>query len=262
MSIFGNPQFYNSTIRKYVALFGTIFNDMSIDRIDSEDGTVQRLKIPIGYGPKQKYLARIRANSDLTEKTAGITLPRMSFEITNISYAPERKLGTTQKCAFTTSNSTKGYTYVPVPYNVDFQLAIMTKNSEDALRIVEQILPFFTPDWTVSATIIPGQGAIDLPILLNSVTIDDAYEGDFEARRILVWTLDFQLRAYLYGPVKGSGLIKQIDVSFYDGDFTRHLETLRVTPFAKDEQGNIIPDADLGPDSAFGFDFEIIDNTD
>ena len=167
--------FYNSTTRKYVALFGTLFNQLKIQRHDNAGVLKKEMIVPLAYAPYQKILARVTADPDLiNSRRPAMTLPRMSFEINNISYDPQRKLTTTGKMIKRGKSETddaRPYVYNPVPYNLDFSLYIMTKYSEDATKILEQIIPFFTPDWTVGAKMIPDLDPIDIPVVLNSVTI-------------------------------------------------------------------------------------------
>ncbi len=206
--------FYHGTIRKYVTLFGTLFNEIYINR-DMPDGTISTLKVPLSYGPKEKALARLDANPNLTNSIA-ITLPRMGFEITSMSYDGTRKLQTIQKNVKYGDGTAKRQ-YVPVPYNISFTLYIMVKNAEDGTKIIEQILPYFTPDWTPTVNLIPELDLkYDIPIVLLSALPQDTYEGDYSQRRVLTWSLDFLLKGYLFGPVKESGLITLADVNFFD----------------------------------------------
>ena len=196
--------FYNETTRRYVALFGTLFNQLKIERKDKAGALVQTMIVPLSYAPFQKVLARLNTDPDLlNSRQTAIRLPRMSFEITSLSYDPVRKIGSTQKMrkhAKAETDSSRNFLYSSVPYNIEFSLYIMTKYSEDATKIMEQILPFFTPDWTVSAKMIPDLDPIDIPIILNSVSTEDIYEGDFETRQSILYTLTFTLKGYYFGP--------------------------------------------------------------
>lgn len=216
--ISGRP-FYNSLFKKYVAIFGTLFNNVLIDRYDGSGNRTQTLKVPISYGPREKFLARITDNPEASAKTS-ITLPRIAFEIDSIGYAPDRKLQTLNKTV--SRNNINGVNvykkvYSPTPYDIGFKLEIMTKTMEDGLRIVEQILPYFTPEWTVSAHLL-GEDfneVTDIPIVLNSVSIDDQYTDNFLERRVLVFVLNFTMKAYFFGPVTESKLIKLVEVKTY-----------------------------------------------
>lgn len=209
-----NNTFYHGTIRKYVTLFGTLFNDIYVNR-DLEDGTVQTLKVPLSYGPKEKALARLDANPQLDNSVA-VTLPRMGFEITTMSYDATRKLQTITKNV-NTGSGIKSRQYVPVPYNISFSLYVMVKNAEDGTKIIEQILPYFTPDWTPTVNIMPEMDLkYDIPIVLLNILSQDTYEGNYDQRRVLTWTLDFILKGYLFGPVKQQGVITLADINFMD----------------------------------------------
>jgi T4-like virus Myoviridae tail sheath stabiliser len=207
---------YFGMIRKYVTVFGTLFNDISIERVDSSDNNVKNIKIPIAYGPKERYLTRQIQNEDLL-RPVSLVYPRMAFEITDIRYDPDRKLFTLGKN--TTGSSDTGSLHTqnnPVPYNIAFQLSIIARNSDDALRIVEQIIPYFTPLLNVSANLIPemNYGNITLPLVLDSVRQEEMYEGDFTSKEYVIWTLDFTMKAFLYGPTTDSKIIKEVFVNF------------------------------------------------
>jgi hypothetical protein len=201
--------FYHGIIRKLVVYFGSMFNDIYVDRVDANGDSQQTLKVPIQYGPKERYLTRLQQNPDLLREVS-MVFPRMAFELTNIQYDANRKLNTIGKNTATTSYTDQlGNVYNPVPYNFDFELSIISRNTEDALRIVEQILPFFTPQWTETLTLVPQANiATDTPIILNSVKMTDTYENTFESSEYVLWTLTFTIKSYLYGPVSRQGIIK------------------------------------------------------
>jgi hypothetical protein len=208
--MFGST-FSHDILRKYVILFGTLFNNIYINRHDNTGKTEQTIKVPLSYGPKEKYLARLEGNPTLDNKIA-MTVPRIAFEMTSFQYDPERKLNTLNRKV-----KDNKYQYQPVPYNITFQLSILVKNADDGTKIVEQILPYFTPEWTASVHLIPDMedDPWDIPIILNSVSSEDTYEGNFETRRAIIWTLDFTLKGYVFGPSKriDGGVIKYIDVN-------------------------------------------------
>ena len=211
--MYGN-HFYNETTRRYVAVFGTMFNDIEITR-KTGTTTTQQMKVPINYAPMQKILARIDQN--LQNNAPAITLPRMSFEMTGMSYAPDRKLTrVTKMVRSSASDGSMTSMFAPAPYDIEFQLNIMTKYNEDGTKIIEQILPFFTPDCTVSVKLIDELGTyFDIPIVLNSVSQEDTYEGDFESRRALIWTLNFTMKGYFFGPVSTQKQITFVDADVY-----------------------------------------------
>lgn len=204
--------FYNGTTRKYVAIFGTTFNQIKITRATKENSKVQEVIVPISYGPFQKFLARIEQDPDLNNPSA-ITLPRMSFEILNMAYDGTRKIGSKQKILKNLPNqqSEKAFVWSGAPYNIDFSLYIMTKYAEDATKIVEQIIPFFRPEYTVTAKLIDGIEPIDIPMILNSVTNEELYEGSFEERRSVLWTLNFTMKAWYFGPTREKKYIKFVE---------------------------------------------------
>ena len=211
-------QFYHETMRKVVVAFGTIFNNINIVRTNNSGEVIQSMKVPLAYGPKQKFLTRLREDPNLNKKVA-LTLPRIGFEISGISYDASRKLNSIQKFK-KTNNSEDGKTlssqYMPVPYNMDFELVVMAKQSDDALQIVEQILPFFQPDYTITLNDNSAMGTTrDVPIILSNVTYTDEYEGSFEDRRVLTYSLSFTAKFYLYGPVTDQKVIKQVQVDQY-----------------------------------------------
>jgi len=209
--------FYNGLTRKYVAIFGTLFNQLTIERSDNAGVTKQSMIVPISYAPMQKILSRVEQDPGLNRRSA-ITLPRMSFEMTSMSYDGERKIGTTQRVmkskAVGDTNDSKSYVYSGAPYNLEFSLYIMTKYQEDATKILEQILPFFQPDWTVSARLIPDLPPVDVPIVLQSVITEDLYEGEYTERRAILYTLGFTLKGWYYGPERTKKVIKFIDTKF------------------------------------------------
>ena len=210
-------QFYHETIRKIVVAFGTMFNNIQLVRKDNDGNIVQSMKVPLAYGPRQKFLVRLREDPDLTKQVA-ITLPRIGFEIQNLSYDPTRKLNRVQKFKKTKSSKSNSLDvqYMPVPYNLEFELYILSKNSDDALQIVEQILPYFQPDYTLTVNDMADMGIKrDVPIVLNGITYEDDYEGDFTTRRSLIYTLSFTTKFYLYGPVTSTGVIKTVQVDQY-----------------------------------------------
>ena len=210
-------QFYHETIRKIIIAFGTTFNNIQLVRKDNDGNITQSMKVPLAYGPQQKWLVRLNEDADLSKQVA-ITLPRIGFEIQNLSYDPARKLNRVQKFKKikTGKSNTLESQFMPVPYNLSVQLYVMAKQSDDALQIVEQILPFFQPDYTLTVNDMADMGIKrDVPIVLNSISYEDNYQGDFETRRALIYTLDFTAKFYLYGPVTSTSVIKTVQVDQY-----------------------------------------------
>lgn len=199
-------------------MFGTLFNDIHITRTNSAGETTQLLKVPLAYAPRDKMMARLEGDPNIDRESA-VTLPRMSFEMKRLRYNGDRHLNSTTRIAVKdpeNPNKVK-YQYNPVAYDVDFELYIYAKNAEDATKIVEQILPFFTPSWNATVQLIPEMNVIvDIPIVLNNVNdIQDSYDGQFTNRRAIIWTLSFTLQGYLYGPIKKNGVIKFANTTFY-----------------------------------------------
>ena len=210
-------QFYHETMRKVVVAFGTIFNNIHLVRKDNNGNIIQTMKVPLAYGPREKFLVRLREDADLTKQVA-VTLPRIGFEIQGLSYDATRKLNRVQRFKKVKTGNTKQLDtqYMPVPYNVDFQLYVMAKQSDDALQIVEQILPYFQPDYTVTINDNADMGIKrDVPLILNSVGYEDNYEGEFQQRRAIIYTMDFTAKFYLYGPVSSSKVIKTVQADSY-----------------------------------------------
>ena len=213
--------FYSEILRRTIISFGTLFNNISIQHKDSSDSVASVVKVPLAYGPTQKFLARIEQSPDLNKPSA-ITLPRMSFEFTGLTYDPSRKVTTTT--AFTVKDPNDGSeskkTYMPVPYNMQFELSIMTKLNDDALQIVEQILPYFQPAYNLSVELVEAiQEKRDIPVVLENITMQDDYEGDFSQRRVLLYTLRFTAKTYLFGPSSSAtkDIIKKATVSYLTG---------------------------------------------
>ena len=206
-------QFYHETIRKIIVAFGTTFNNVQLVRKDSSGNITQSMKVPLAYGPREKFLVRLRSDADLSSKVA-VTLPRIGFEIQNLTYDATRKLNRVQKFKkVNAGNNTRSIDtqYIPVPYNLDVVLYILAKQSDDALQIVEQILPYFQPDYTITVNDMADMGIKrDVPIILNGISYEDSYEGDFEQRRALIYTMNFTCKFYLYGPVTSSNIIRTV----------------------------------------------------
>tara|TARA_R100001463_G_scaffold28901_3_gene66065 strand:- start:6925 stop:7722 length:798 start_codon:yes stop_codon:yes gene_type:complete len=207
---------YHEIIRKTVVGFGTLFNNIELRR--TKGSKTEVMKVPLAYGPKQKFLARLRQVGDLsTQDQAQITLPRVSFEIGGISYDPTRKLSPISAIRNTKGDGTNTKAFMPVPYNINFELAILAKNQDDSLQILEQILPYFQPSFNLTMNLVPDLGEKrDYPVTLTSVDYSDEYEGDYDTRRTLVYTLQFVAKTYLYGPVNDATgeVIKKVQVDY------------------------------------------------
>ena len=248
--------FYNQSTRNVVVAFGTLFNTIQLHKKDGSGNIVQSMKVPLAYGPKQKWLSRLTEDPNLSKKVA-VTLPRIGFEISGIAYDPARKLQKTvkvKKVADGIDNNQVKSGFMPVPYNINFELYVLSKNSDDALQIVEQILPFFQPDYTVTMKEIPELDIIrDVPIILNSVGYEDDYEGSFTSRRSIIYTLSFTAKYYMYGPVTASNVIRKVQVDQYADlpvNAPKREQRYSVTP----TPSNVAPTAfDPSDEDNFGF---------
>jgi len=214
--------FYHEIIRKTVISFGTLFNDIHVRHQDSTGKDISQIKVPISYGPKQKFLARIQQQPELNKATQ-ISLPRISFEMNNIQYDPSRKSGISQTFKASDSGKLKKV-FMPVPYNLGFELNILTKLQDDSLQILEQILPFFQPGFTLTIDLVDQIGEKrDVPMVLENIAFTDDYEGNFETRRALIYTLSFTAKTYMFGPIADStdGLIRKVQIDYYSDSNTR-----------------------------------------
>ena len=241
-------QFYHETMRKVVVAFGTIFNNINIVRKNNSGTIIQKMKVPLAYGPAQKFLTRLDNDPSLKNKVA-VTLPRIGFEIANLAYDPVRKLNRVQKFkkVKSTDKNRLDVQYMPVPYNLDFSLYVMAKNSDDALQIVEQILPYFQPDYTITLNDMSDMGIKrDVPIILSSVNYEDSYQGNFEERRAIMYTMTFTAKFYLYGPVTSDKVIKTVQVDQYTDS--------KVNAPTREQRYTVTPNpASASADDDFGF---------
>ena len=254
--------FYHEIIRKTVISFGTLFNEVHVRHQDATGKNISDIKVPISYGPKQKFLARIQQQPDLN-KAVQISLPRMSFEVNNIQYDPSRKAGITQTFKASEGGKLKKV-FMPVPYNLGFELNILTKLQDDSMQILEQILPFFQPGFTLTIELAKSIGEKrDVPMVLDSITFTDDYEGNFETRRALIYTLNFTAKTYMFGPIADSteGLIRKVQVDYYsDSNPQAAKREQRYTVAAKakkdyneDSQIDQYDDPLIPPGDDFGF---------
>ena len=212
----GNAQFYNRTIRKVVVAFGTLFNDITLQRYTLDGATKKEVfKVPLSYGSKEKYLTRITSDPNLNKSVATV-VPRISFELTGMSYDTSRKqVSTLQNFSGNTATGIKTQ-YSPIPYNFDFSMSIYVRNTEDGTQILEQILPFFTPDFNVTVDFVPSMDQkYDMPVLLTSVANEVDYEGDMLSTRLIIWNLEFTAKSYIWPPVKSGKIIRQANTSIF-----------------------------------------------
>lgn len=240
--MFGS-HFYHSTMRKAVAVFGTLFNNISVIRKDGSGGIINQIKVPLAYGPKQKFLARID-NETGQDASMAIKLPRMAFEITSLELDSTQKLAKRNVIVEShASDVTKKKTIKQqVAYNINMSLYILAKNQDDGLQVVEQILPYFQPEYTVTITPVSGFAyKQDVPIILTGVTLSDDYEGDFITRRALIYQLDFSMKMKFFGPTSNQGIIREVNIDFNnDAGGAEILENMDFTinPSTADEDDN------------------------
>lgn len=201
-------------MRKYVVLFGTMFNNITLVRTNTDTGKeIERVKVPIIYGPKEKYVSRLRSDPDL-QKQIQVRLPRMSFELSGISYDASRKQNSLLKMPTSTPGKSS---YMAVPYDLNFDLTLYTRNIDDGNQIIEQILPYFNPDYTATINPVSSLGFLkDVPIILNSVSNQVDYEGNFDSVRFVYWSLSFTMKAHFYGPVVDSKIIRKVIANLFN----------------------------------------------
>ena len=229
-----NNYYYHTLLKKYVIYFGSLFNDIVIERRDNDESLIQSITVPIAYGPKQKFIARMEEDLK-AERSIAITLPRISFEITAINYDAGRKLNNQQKIVIQNPINSNEYNYVHtlIPYNITFSLSVYSKNIEDNLQVVEQILPYFAPEWTSSIILIPDLDlAMDIPVVLQNVVMSDRYEGSMETPRYIVNTMQFVMKGWLCGPIRNIGIIKRttVNISKLGGTFVDLYVTSNTNP--------------------------------
>ena len=258
--------YYHEIVRKTIIAFGTLFNDIHIRHQDGDGNDVSDMKVPLAYGPSQKFLARLTQQADLN-KPIQINMPRMSFEMTSIQYDSTRKSSLVQTFKTCDDGSKVKKVFMPVPYNIGFELNILSKLNDDSLQILEQILPYFQPHFNLTVDLVQSIGEKrDIPIVLESVNFQDDYEGNFDTRRALIHTLQFTAKTYLFGPIADSsdGLIRKVQVDMYsstDRATAKREMRYTVTPTAKEDKNDdgVIDSQDhalLMPGDNFGFDEE------
>lgn len=209
--------FYHKLTRKYVVLFGTMFNNITLVRTNTDSGAeIERMKVPIIYAPKEKYITRLAADPD-QQRPIAIRLPRLSFEMTGISYDPSRKQNSLLKVAKSNTGTSAKSSYMAVPYDINFDLNVYARNIDDGTQIIEQILPYFNPDYTATIDPISSLGVLkDIPIILNSISNVNEFEGNFESTRFVNWTLNFTMKAYFYGPVSNPKIIRKVIANIFN----------------------------------------------
>ena len=205
-----------------------MFNNIHIDRLNADGSTAKTIRVPLAYAPKQKFLARIEAQPQSFEQSFQSFLPRLSFEMVGMQYDPNRRVSIVQqnRALNGSSTTTLNSQYAPTPYNINMALYVYGKNQDDGLQIIEQIIPYFNPDYNLTLNAIPAMGIKnDLPIILDGITYDDQYEGDFSTRRSIIWTLNFTMKLNFYGPVNRQGIIRTTNVKTYSDEALTNTQT-------------------------------------
>jgi hypothetical protein len=205
-----DQRFYWGTIRKAIVAFGNMFNNITIQRTDANGNVVQLQKVPLSYSPKQKFLTKIRQQPNVDIQNVQVLLPRMGFEMISLDYDPNRKISPIQQSRTINSSTAANAQYAPTPYNINMILYVYAKNQDDGLQVIEQILPYFNPDYNLTIKAVPDLNIQnDMPIILSSIGFEDDYEGDLTTRRSIIWTLSFVLKINFYGPVSKQGIIRK-----------------------------------------------------
>lgn len=233
--MYDKGRFYWSTIRRSIVAFGNMFNNIDIARLDANGNLVQTMRVPLSYAPRQKFLARIAALPTVENRDIQVNLPRMSFEMTGLQYDFNRKTSFIQQNrTINTTGSAASTQYIPTPYNIGVSLYLYAKNQDDGLQVIEQILPYFNPDYNLTFRSIPELGLTnDMMIVLDSVNYEDQYEGDFSTRRAIIWSLNFTVKLNFYGPITRTGVIRKVGANIFgDEALTANIEnyTAEISP--------------------------------
>ena len=242
--------FYNEGLRKLTIAFGQLFNNIVLQNTSSTGAVTKRIRVPLAYAPKEKFIVRLEQQANLqSDREVSITLPRLGFEITGLSYDSSRKLNKMNKMIRVKSGEEgkkNNFNYTPVPYNINFSLYSFTATAENGLQIIEQILPFFQPEYTVTMNVVPELNLVrDIPIILNSVNYEDTYNGEFTQRRAVIYTLSFTAKTYLYGPMSNQKVIKTAQAD---------LGASTDSPLTRDERIIVVPNPTTADaDDDFGF---------
>ena len=212
-----DQRFYWGTIRKAIVAFGNMFNNITIQREDANGNMVQLQKVPLSYSPKQKFLTKIRQQPNVDVQNVQVLLPRMGFEMISLEYDPNRKISPIQQSRTINSSTAANAQYAPTPYNINVILYVYAKNQDDGLQVIEQILPYFNPDYNLTIKAVPDLDIKnDMPIILSSIGFEDDYEGDLTTRRSIIWTLSFVLKLNFYGPVSKQGIIRKATSNIFN----------------------------------------------
>jgi len=243
-----NDHFYHASIRKTISAFGTLFNDIKVVRKDGDGEVRQITRVPLAYGPRHKFLARLEDSPNFDGTGVAIKLPRMSFEITSLDYDSTSQINKLNKITKSNTSTDKKILYTNAPYRMGIQLSVIAKNQDDALQIVEQIMPYFQPEFTITIKEIPEMDVTgDIPIVLNSIILEDDYTGDYMTRRAIIYSLDFTARVRFYGPVSTQGFITKATIDINDSDTYGFIEELT----ADQSSGTLVEGIDLIDDDTY-----------
>ena len=246
-----DQRFYWGTIRKAIVAFGNMFNNITIERKDASGNIVQLQRVPLAYSPQQKFLAKIKQQPNVDNSNFQVILPRMGFEMVSLDYDPNRKISPMQQSRTINSSTSASAQYAPTPYNINVLLYIYAKNQDDGLQIIEQILPYFNPDYNLTIHAIPELSINnDLPILLNSIGFTDDYEGDMTTRRAIIWTLSFVMKLNFYGPVNKQGIINKVTTNTFR-DAALSSQQSRIIVEGAGDLANTIPEGNVSYISTF-----------
>ena len=246
-----DQRFYWGTIRKAIVAFGNMFNNITIERKDASGNIVQLQRVPLAYSPQQKFLAKIKQQPNVDNSNFQVILPRMGFEMVSLDYDPNRKISPMQQSRTINRSTSASAQYAPTPYNIYVLLYIYAKNQDDGLQIIEQILPYFNPDYNLTIHAIPELSINnDLPILLNSIGFTDDYEGDMTTRRAIIWTLSFVMKLNFYGPVNKQGIINKVTTNTFR-DAALSSQQSRIIVEGAGDLANTIPEGNVSYISTF-----------
>lgn len=253
--MFGN-YFYNKRVRTAVAVFGSLFNDINVVRTKADGSVLSQVKVPLSYAPKRNFIERLEemTQGEEAERRVAVKLPRMSFEVVSINYDPQRqlpKINSFSQVIEGVDGNTQKKLYTGVPYIMGFQLSVYAKSQDDALQIVEQIIPYFAPQYTISVKPFTDLPDIteDVPVTLTGVDFQDDFEGSIDQRRTIIYNLNFDMKINFYGPINNSKIIREVNLNLHTLDPDEFITNINITPTP----------IDVSPDSDYGFTIEYND---
>jgi len=250
--MFGN-YFYNKRVRTAVAVFGSLFNDINVVRTKADGSVLSQLKVPLSYAPKRNFIERLEemTQGEEAERRVAVKLPRMSFEVVSMNYDPQRQLPKMNNFKLQSDQDSRRSLYAGVPYVMGFQLSVYAKSQDDALQIVEQIIPYFAPQYTISVKPFIDLPDVteDVPVTLTGVDFQDDFEGSIDQRRTIIYNLNFDMKINFYGPINNSKVIREVNLNLHTLDPDQFVTNINITPTP----------IDVNPDSDYGFTIEYND---